>query len=184
VVRRALGIEFEGSGFPEAWPLYDIRLDDPLDINSAHVSFVQDGLVFMLCIHPGLWRVFANIAQPLDYLPPGVRPGAIEWQSSFHIGDRVAARESVGHIAIGGDAAHIHSPVGARGMNLGIEDAFVFAACAADALDGKASRLAEYGRLRHSVHEAVVARLDKLTRVARGRPDACPSATTEGSSND
>ena len=26
-----------------------------------------------------------------------------------------------------GDAAHIHSPMGARGMNLGLEDAFVFA---------------------------------------------------------
>ena len=42
--------------------------------------------------------------------------------------------------------------VAARGMNLGIEDAFVFAACAADALEGNLPRLADYGRLRQAAH--------------------------------
>ena len=74
-------------------------------------------------------------------------------------------------MAIAGDAAHIHSPVAARGMNLGIEDAYVFAKCAADELHGGDRRLADYGRIRHAVHAGVVERIKKLTQLARGRPE-------------
>jgi len=56
-------------------------------------------------------------------------------------------------------------------MNLGIEDAFVFANCAVDVLDGDINRMADYGELRHAVHKQVVGRIDKLTRLARGQPD-------------
>ena len=84
---------------------------------------------------------------------------------------RVAAQEVVGDVAIAGDAAHIHSPVAARGMNLGIEDAYVFAKCAADELHGGDRRLADYGRIRHAVDAGVVERIKKLTQLARGRPE-------------
>jgi 2-polyprenyl-6-methoxyphenol hydroxylase-like FAD-dependent oxidoreductase len=174
-VRRALRVEFEGVGFPEAWPLYDVALDCPLDLETAHVSFVKGGLVFLLCIREKLWRVFGNVPNLLECLPPGTTAGEIVWESTFHIGHRVATRDVVGRVALGGDAAHIHSPVAARGMNLGIEDAYVFAACAADeltgGLDGSADRLADYGRVRHAVHEQVVGRIARLTQLARGRPD-------------
>jgi len=170
-VRRMLDIEFPGSGFPELWPLYDIHLDCPLDWESAHVSFVKNGLVFLLGIRDGVWRVFGDVPDLLDRLPPGTKRGEVIWTSSFHVGHRVAAREMVGHVAIAGDAAHVHSPVAARGMNLGIEDAYVFAACAADALDGDLERLEDYGRIRHDVHRRVVARIERLTQLARGRPE-------------
>jgi 2-polyprenyl-6-methoxyphenol hydroxylase-like FAD-dependent oxidoreductase len=42
-VRKALGISFEGSAFPEPRPLYDIHLNDPLDFETAHVSLVKRG---------------------------------------------------------------------------------------------------------------------------------------------
>ena len=32
----------------------------------------------------------------------------------------------VGNIYLAADAAHIHAPIGGRGMNLAIEDAFAF----------------------------------------------------------
>jgi 3-(3-hydroxy-phenyl)propionate hydroxylase len=73
-------------------------------------------------------------------------------------------------VALAGDAAHIHSPVGARGMNRGIEDAHVYAACAADALKGHPERIRDYSRLRHPIHKTVVGRMDRLTALARGRP--------------
>jgi 2-polyprenyl-6-methoxyphenol hydroxylase-like FAD-dependent oxidoreductase len=169
-VRAALGVTLEGSSFPESWPLYDIELDDPLDSDSAHVSFVEGGLIFLLCLEPGVWRVFGNVPQPLAGLPLGTRIGAVHWQSSFQISDEVASREAVGRVVLAGDAAHIHAPVAARGMNLGIEDAFVFAHCAADALNGDLKRLSDYGTLRHDVHARVVGRIDRLTRLARGQP--------------
>jgi 2-polyprenyl-6-methoxyphenol hydroxylase-like FAD-dependent oxidoreductase len=169
-VRAALGITLEGSSFPEDWPLYDIELDVPLDSESAHVCFVEDGMVFLLCIEPGVWRVFGNVPELLARLPGGTKTGPIHWQSSFHVSDFIASRESVGRVVLAGDAAHIHAPVAARGMNLGIEDAFVFAHCALDALHGNLKRLSDYGLMRHEVHARVVARVDRLTRLARGKP--------------
>jgi len=170
-VREILGIAFEGSAFPEPWPLYDIHLNDPLDFESAHVSFVKGGLVFLLGLRPGLWRVFGDVPDPLDRLPPGTVRGPCEWQSSFHISHRLASREVVGRVVLSGDAAHIHSPVAARGMNLGIEDAYVFAECAVGALAGRPGRLEDYGRMRREIHRRVIWRVKALTELARGRPE-------------
>jgi 2-polyprenyl-6-methoxyphenol hydroxylase-like FAD-dependent oxidoreductase len=170
-VREALGIAFEGSAFPEPWPLYDIQLNDPLDLETAHVSLVKHGLVFLLGLEPSLWRVFADVPNPLDRLPPGTTHGDAAWQTTFHVSHRLAARETIGRVALAGDAAHIHSPAAARGMNLGIEDAYVFAECASDALQGRWRRLEDFGRLRREVHHKVIGRIRALTRLARGQPD-------------
>jgi len=169
-VREALHVSFEGHVFPEPWPLYDVELDCPLDIDSAHVSLVHGGLVFMLAIRPGLWRVFGDVENVLERVPVGTVTGKIAWASTFHIADKVAGAQALGRVALAGDAAHIHSPVGARGMNLGIEDAFVYAACASGALRGEANRIEDYARLRRPIHTRVVGRMDKLTALARGRP--------------
>ena len=79
-------------------------------------------------------------------------------------------------MALGGDAAHIHSPVGARGMNLGIEDAYVSSPSARqDALAGRLERIADYGRIRHGVHKSVVRRLElRDTRSRVAVPAAAP----------
>lgn len=170
-VRKGMGVAFIGSDFPEEWPLYDIHLHNcPLDPAQAHVSFVEGGLVFLLCIRDGVWRLFGDVPGLLGRLPPGTRAGEPVWQSAFHIAHRMAEREVDGRVVIGGDAAHIHSPVAARGMNLGIEDAFVFAACAADAVQGNLARLADYGRIRQAAHRQVVTEVERLTQLARGRP--------------
>jgi 2-polyprenyl-6-methoxyphenol hydroxylase-like FAD-dependent oxidoreductase len=49
------------------------------------------------------------------------------WKTSFKINHRIAKNFSIDNVYLGGDAAHVHSPLGARGMNTGFEDAFVFA---------------------------------------------------------
>lgn len=48
------------------------------------------------------------------------------WKSSFIVNHRVCHQFQQGNVFLGGDAAHIHSPVGGRGMNIGFEDALVF----------------------------------------------------------
>lgn len=167
-VREALNVPFEGHVFPEPWPLFDVELDCPLDLDSAHISLVHGGLVFMLAIRPGLWRVFGDVDNVLERVPPGSVVGKVAWESSFHIADKLAGSHAVGRVALAGDAAHIHSPVGARGMNLGIEDAWVYAACAEGALNGNTSRIDDYARLRRPIHARIVGRMDRLTALARG----------------
>jgi 2-polyprenyl-6-methoxyphenol hydroxylase-like FAD-dependent oxidoreductase len=48
------------------------------------------------------------------------------WKSTFTVNHRVCHHFHEGNVFLGGDAAHIHSPVGGRGMNIGFEDALVF----------------------------------------------------------
>jgi 2-polyprenyl-6-methoxyphenol hydroxylase-like FAD-dependent oxidoreductase len=42
------------------------------------------------------------------------------------VNHRVCHHFHEGNVFLGGDAAHIHSPVGGSGMNIGFEDALVF----------------------------------------------------------
>ena len=46
------------------------------------------------------------------------------WLTHFRLHHRQAAHYRTGRIFLAGDAAHIHSPVGAQGMNTGIQDAW------------------------------------------------------------
>jgi hypothetical protein len=46
------------------------------------------------------------------------------WLTRFHLHHRQIAHYRAGRVFLAGDAAHIHSPVGAQGMNTGIQDAW------------------------------------------------------------
>jgi 2-polyprenyl-6-methoxyphenol hydroxylase-like FAD-dependent oxidoreductase len=46
------------------------------------------------------------------------------WLTHFRLHHRQAARYREGRVFLAGDAGHIHSPVGAQGMNTGIQDAW------------------------------------------------------------
>ena len=49
---------------------------------------------------------------------------AMRWSATFHVNSRLVARLRAGRVFLAGDAAHIHSPVGAQGMNTGLQDAY------------------------------------------------------------
>lgn len=61
------------------------------------------------------------------------------WFSTYRIHHRVAARFRDGAVFLAGDAGHVHSPVGAQGMNTGLQDAHNLAFKLADVLHGCAS---------------------------------------------
>ena len=46
------------------------------------------------------------------------------WLAHFRLHHRQASRYAAGRVFIAGDAGHIHSPVGAQGMNTGVQDAW------------------------------------------------------------
>lgn len=168
--REALRLDFAGSTLAEPWSLWDLQLYTSLDPWRAHILFEPDGFLFVLRLRDDQWRVIGNGNDPLAALRRIGSVGVVSWQSQFHIGHRVAAQAGVGRVALGGDAAHIHSPIGARGMNLGIEDAYVYAECATDALAGDMARLHDYAVLRHQIHKDVVRRIGAITHLVHGRP--------------
>ena len=56
------------------------------------------------------------------------------WGSRFRIHHRVADSYRAGRLLLAGDAAHVHSPAGGQGMNLGITDAVALADALTEAL--------------------------------------------------
>jgi len=172
-VRKALGLDFPGDVWDEPWQLIDVDLTGPA-ADEGWIDLRPAGPFVCLPFSGRTFRLIGFGRPLLDSLPQGWTAGQVHWTSDFRISHRMVEAMTVGRVCLGGDAAHIHSPVGARGMNLGIEDAFVFAACAADFLAGEAGRLEDYGRLRHPVDAAVVRRVRALTSAVRdtsGRAD-------------
>lgn len=171
--RKALGLGFPGDGWEEPWQLIDVALDGP-EPDEGWIDLRPTGPFVCLPFAGGVFRLIGFGPPLLDNLPDGWRAGPVHWHSDFKVSHRMVPAMTIGRVCLGGDAAHIHSPIGARGMNLGIEDAFVFADCAADFLSGQLDRLDDYGRLRQPVDAAVVSRVRGLTSVVRdtsGRAD-------------
>lgn len=165
-VRKALDLDFPGDGWDEPWQLIDVDLTGPA-ADEGWIDLGPEGPFVCLPFSGQTFRLIGFGPPLLDNLPGGWTTGAVRWRSDFHVSHRMVQRMTVGRVCLGGDAAHIHSPIGARGMNLGIEDAFVFAACAADALAGQTGRLEDYDRLRRPVDAAVVRNVRTLTSAVR-----------------
>ena len=73
------------------------------------------------------YRLVSNTKDVLSDLPLPIAVDHIRRQASFNIAIRQVRHYRSGRVYLAGDAAHCHSPVGGRGMNLGIADACEFA---------------------------------------------------------
>ncbi|MGZ4617561.1 MAG: FAD-dependent monooxygenase [Frankiaceae bacterium] len=108
-----------------------------------------------------------HIQAVLDRLAPEPTTAAnMRWSSVFRISHRLVERYSVGRVFLAGDAAHVHPPTGAQGMNTGIQDAWNLAWKLALAVHGAAAAdlLDSYSRERWPVGEEVVARTVRHAR--------------------
>ena len=159
-VRHKCGIEFPGSKFPGDWSLADIRAEIPWDYKLANVSFRDNGLIFILQIKEGVYRVASNKPNVIVNLPEGAKVDEVLWQSDFSVSHRQVPVYRLGRVFLAGDAAHIHSPLGGRGMNMGIEDA----ATLADLMVG--GNLAEYSLLRHKKGASTIRMVKAQTHMA------------------
>jgi len=116
-----------------------------LEPGVAHVVVGRRGLVFLFNIgERASWRMLATRRAGVDRQPIG-QPGPpvpeeqlqglvdeaglparitqVAWSAQVRLQHRIASRFSRGPLFVVGDAAHVHSPAGAQGMNAGIHDA-------------------------------------------------------------
>ncbi|MGQ4366244.1 FAD-dependent monooxygenase [Streptomyces sp. SAS_272] len=111
----------------------------------------------------------------VDRLAP--RPAVLSrlrWSSVFRISHRIVDRYGEGRVFVAGDAAHIHPPTGAQGMNTGIQDACNLAWKLASVIHGEAgpALLTTYDAERRPVGEEVVGRTVRhATRGMEADPD-------------
>ena len=83
----------------------------------------------------------------------------VNWFSTYKVHTRHVDKFSVGRSFLAGDAAHIHSPAGAQGMNTGIQDGYNLAWKLAFVLKGKAS-----GELLNTYNEERLPNAEALTK--------------------
>ena len=142
VLRRAAGIGFPGTSDPQHFVVADVRLDEPPTGLTARLE--EAGMIVLGALPDRLTRVIADVPadrepdrarlqQLLDERTPA-RPRITEvaWVSTFTAQHRLAASFGDGPLNLIGDAAHVHSPVGGQGMNLGIRDGIELAQALVD----------------------------------------------------
>ena len=140
-VRELNGIAFEGAPYEHVFFVADTEMTGPMVPDELNVYLWRGGFhLFFPMRGNDHWRV-VGIVPPalrgrddltLDELTPSIReeagsglslPGC-NWFSTYRIHHRRAERFRDRRCFLLGDAAHIHSPVGAQGMNTGLQDAY------------------------------------------------------------
>ena len=147
-VREILGLGFAGYTHKRTWSIADAEIPGWPFAEATAMAFLHrtGDLGFIIPIGPKRFRAVSNTPEPLAHIP-GTDSARVSQSDTFHIPVRQADRYQAGGVFLGGDAAHVHSPIGARGMNLGIEDAHAFAARLADGtLDGYTAERRPIGR--------------------------------------
>ena len=144
VVRKQLGIDFEGFAFPDRTMTLSVLFDFDSILPYGHRNYILDPVEWAnLFRWTDLWRVVlpADVdADPAALLDDNVieaglqrfhrsgEPYEVVSKSLYTVHQRVAETFRVGRVLLAGDAAHVNSPIGAMGMNSGIHDAVNLAA--------------------------------------------------------
>jgi 2-polyprenyl-6-methoxyphenol hydroxylase-like FAD-dependent oxidoreductase len=140
-VRHGLGVAFVGYSFDDRFLIADVRAELPFS-NERHFHFDPPwNPGRQVLIHPqpdGVWRIDWQVPPETDAdaerasggLDRRIRAviGAetsyeLVWLTAYRFSQRMADTFRVDRAFLAGDAAHVMSPFGARGLNSGIADA-------------------------------------------------------------
>lgn len=178
--RNLLGLKLLGSSVDdETSVVADLEIEG-LDPRFWHVYPLSRPGVRSLAPLPGgeLFQLQAPEAVAAQGLERGVEQMSgkkvrrVAWQSRYRHQARMIDRYNVGRVFIAGDAAHIHPPSGAQGLNTGLQDAFNLGWKLTSAIrTGDPTILESYGAERLPVAASVLALTQELhagVRKSRG----------------
>jgi 2-polyprenyl-6-methoxyphenol hydroxylase-like FAD-dependent oxidoreductase len=181
-VREQAGIGFAGGEFAETFALADVRVSGEAPRDQVILFYAESGFSVLAPLPDNIFRIVAPtpdapeapsaafVQSLLD--TRGFGPGKtvvteLLWGTRFHIHHRVADSYRAGRLLLAGDAAHVHSPAGGQGMNLGITDAIGLAGALSEVLHGgRDTALDAYGTAQRQRAEQVLKLTGRLTRIA------------------
>jgi 2-polyprenyl-6-methoxyphenol hydroxylase-like FAD-dependent oxidoreductase len=156
-VRELSRIAFDGENYLAVFALADIRYQLPRDASTATIEVFPGGAVGTFPIDELTFRHVGTSGDVVELVKNRRSASEVLWHSSFQVSFRSVSTYQRDRVFLAGDAAHVHSPVGARGMNLGIEDA----AWLAYLIDE--GREAEYTTLRRPIGLRVISMTRRQT---------------------
>ena len=158
--RKLAGLDFLGFELPETWSIADVDADNWPHLNAITICKLSgSGVLIVAPLEPSRFRVVSNTPNSLANLPIPMDITNIRREGTFNIPIRQASDYRAGRVFLAGDAAHCHSPVGGRGMNLGIADAAELARCIAE------GDLDTYSKIRHREGKAVIDGLETIRKI-------------------
>ena len=183
-VRKLSGIGFPGAPYEHVFYVADVEMTGTMAPEEVNIYLWRKGFHLLFPMRGSdHWRI-VGIVPPrlrgsdeldLDAIMPSLRKEAgnalsikkCSWFSSYRIHHRAAERFRDRRAFILGDAAHIHSPVGAQGMNTGLQDAYNLAWKLALAIKGKAGPglLDSYDEERLPVARQLLATTDRAFKL-------------------
>ncbi|MEO7151862.1 MAG: FAD-dependent monooxygenase [Burkholderiaceae bacterium] len=187
-VRHALGLGFVGSTFERTFYVADARIDWALPHDALHICFSDDAFVVFFPLEgERRYRIVGVVPQRLEERDgewgfeaietriageTGIDLAIhdVEWFSTYKVHTRHAEHFSDGCAFIAGDAAHVHTPAGAQGMNTGIQDGYNLAWKLAWVLKGRADPrlLASYDEERLANARHLLSTTDRLFEFTAG----------------
>jgi len=141
-VRHGLGLTFEGSTFERLFYVVDARVDWELPHDAVQICLAREVFTaFFPMKGEERYRIIGTFPEGAnkeggevvyDEIERQIKREAklrleiseVNWFSLYKVHSRRVNKFSEGRCFVAGDAAHIHSPAGAQGMNTGIQDAY------------------------------------------------------------
>jgi len=187
-IRHRLGLGFAGKTFEQTFLLADMAADTDWPDDEFHIFASGAGLAALFPMGKGRCRLIADhpampslatvdgnpVPAPLKAATPPtldecrviaknrihhpIELNDLSWSSYFHLNSRMVEQLRAQRVFLAGDAAHVHSPAGAQGMNTGIQEAFNLGWKLARVLKGDAPErlLDTYHLERHPVERDVL----------------------------
>ncbi len=186
-VREFSGIRFPGAPYEHVFFVADTEATGSMMPGELNVYLWRDGFhLFFPMRGQDRWRVIGILPKALregegltfEALVPSIRAEAgtdlqfrsCSWFSTYRIHHRAAERFRDRRCFLLGDAAHVHSPMGAQGMNTGLQDAHNLAWKLALVIKGGArpALLDTYDEERRPVAERLLRTTDRAFQLVVG----------------
>ncbi|QJR09768.1 6-methylpretetramide 4-monooxygenase [Usitatibacter rugosus] len=183
-VRELNGIAFPGAPYEHVFYVADVEMTGTMVPDEVNVYLWRAGFhLFFPMRGKDHWRIVGIVPEGMrerkdlgfdDVVPSiqGESESALSfrtcsWFSTYRIHHRSAERFRDRRCFVLGDAAHIHSPVGAQGMNTGLQDAYNLAWKLALVVQGRApeSMIDTYAEERMPVAKRLLDTTDRAFRV-------------------
>ncbi len=183
LVRKMAGIEFPGWDASTRYLIAEVEMSEPPAFGVRRTPDGVNALGPLDGSRVGVVLVERQVGKGVDPTLQDVRDALVAvygtdfgarnptWLSRFSDMARQAASYRSGRVLLAGDAAHVHSPAGGQGLNIGVQDAVNLGWKLAQVIQGTSpeSLLDTYQTERHPIGARVL-RLT-LAQTALGRGD-------------